>query len=145
MMYKRLFGTVLATAALALYLAPAAFSQMGMGRANRIYNPATETTVSGTVEEINTVQGRGGWAGIHLTLHTESGIIDVHVGPEAYLQKEHFTFAKGDEIDVTGSKVAYQGHDAIVAREIVKDGETLTLRDARGYPEWAGGWRGATK
>jgi hypothetical protein len=142
---RRLFGIVLAIAALSLYLAPTAYAQAGMGKAHRMYDPATETTVSGTIEEVHTIAGRGGWSGVHLTLKTEEGDFDVHVGPAAYVEKEHFTFAKGDEIEVTGSKVMYEEHDAIIAREIVKDGETLTLRDAHGYPEWAGRWRDTSK
>lgn len=136
---KRLFTAILAIAALALYLVPAASSQMGMRKAHRMYNPDTETTLTGTVEAINTVSGRHGWSGTHLTLKTESGeTYDVHLGPSAYVEKENFTFAEGDQVEVTGSKVTYKGKDAIVAREITKDGKTLTLRDAQGFPAWAG-------
>jgi DNA/RNA endonuclease YhcR with UshA esterase domain len=142
---RRFFSAILAIAALTLYLVPAAYAQAGMGKAHRMYDPTTETTISGTIEEVHTIAGRGGWSGLHLTLKTEDGEFDVHVGPAAYVEKEHFTFAKGDEIEVTGSKVMYEEHDAIIAREIVKDGETLTLRDAHGYPEWAGRWRDTSK
>lgn len=142
---KRLFGIILAIAAITLYLVPAGYAQAGMGKAHRIYDPTTETTVSGTVEEVHTIAGRGGWSGVHLTLKTEDGDFDVHVGPAAYIEKEHFTFTKGDNIEVTGSRVTYDEHDAIIAREIVKDEETLTLRDVHGYPEWAGHWRDTSK
>lgn len=145
MKLKRIFGIIIALAAFtALCLVPSASSQMnsGMGRAHRIYNPATETTVKGTVEAVRKVWGHRHWSGTHLTLKTESGTYDVHLGPSSFLKKKNFTFAKGDEIEVTGSKVMYRHRDAIVAREIVKDGETLTLRDAQGYPEWAGSGRG---
>ena len=143
----RLLLQAAAFAALTFSMAPLAFSQMGGGmgmgprRANRIYNPATETTVKGTVEEVKTFSGRGAWNGTHLTLKTKSGAFDVHLGPSAYIAKEGFKFAKGDQIEVTGSKVKYQGHDAIIAREVKMGGKTLTLRDAQGFPAWAGGRR----
>ncbi len=143
---KRFFGTIIALAALALCLAPAGFSQNNSkaAKAHRIYDPATETTVKGTVEAVRQVRRwrNRAWAGTHLTLKTESGTFDVHVGPSAYVEKQDFTFAKGDEIEVIGSKVTYKGKDAIVAREIMKDGKTLTLRDADGFPAWAHQRRG---
>ncbi len=112
---------------------------MGPGRGNRIYNPATETTIKGTVEDVKTFSGRCGWAGTHVTLKADSGTFDVHLGPSAYLQKENFKFAKGDQIEVTGSKVNFQGQEAIIAREVKLGGKVLTLRNAQGFPVWAGG------
>ena len=143
---KRFFGTIIALAALALCLAPAGSSQTNSetARGSSFYNLKTETTVKGTVEAVRKVRG---WrdrerAGTHLTLKTESGTFDVHVGPAAYLQKQDFTFAKGDKIEVTGSEINYHGRQAIIAREIIKNGKTLTLRDAQGFPAWAGQRRG---
>ena len=136
----RIFREFAATAALALCIAPLAFAQMGGGPGpgrHRIYNPATETTVKGTVEEVKTVAGRGAGTGLHLALKTESGILDIHLGPAAYLQKQNFQLAKGDQVEVTGSKVQFQGHDAIIAREVKKGDKVLTLRDANGFPAWS--------
>lgn len=117
----------------------ALYAQMGMGRRSRapVYNPSTETTVKGTVEEVRTVSGRRGWAGAHLTLKSDDKTMDVHVGPSWFLSQNNFTFAKGDEVEVIGSKVTYQKADALVAREIKKGGKTLTLRNADGYPVWS--------
>lgn len=139
---RRNFQALLIIVIAMAFAAPAAYSQgWGRGRRARIYNPATETTVRGTVANVKTTTGQRGWAGIHLDLKTLSGTFDVHVGPSAFLAAKHFTFAKGDRIQVTGSKVTLQGHEAIIAREIKKDGKVLTLRNAQGIPEWAGGPR----
>lgn len=133
-------------------MVPAAFSQMGAGRGmgqkpvNRLYDPTTEVTVKGTVDEVKTFSGRRGlWSGIHLALQTESGTFDVHLGPASYLKAEGFEFAKGDEAEVTGSKVRYQGQDSIIAREVKLNGKSLTLRDTQGVPKWSGGrgWKPA--
>ncbi len=141
------FGILLVAAAL-VCAAPSAYCQgmgPGMGRGmggGRMYNPKTETTVSGTVDQVNTISRGAGWGGTHLDLMTESGKLDVHVGPTRYVASQGFKFAKGDKIEVTGSKVTWQDHEAIIAREIKMGGKVLTLRNAQGIPEWAGGRRG---
>jgi hypothetical protein len=53
-----------------------------------------------------------------------------------------FSFAKGDQIEVLGSRVRVGATDALLAREVQKDGKTLVLRDANGIPKWSRGRRG---
>lgn len=114
---------------------PVALAQRGM----RNYDPSTETTVKGTVEEVKQVTGKHGWNGTHLLLKTEAGQLDVHVGPSSYVAGQGFTFAKGDQIEVLGSKVKMGSSEALIAREIKKGDKTLVLRNAQGIPEWSGG------
>lgn len=134
-------------AAVLLFLAgpPVAFAQAGMGQGRpgaRYYNPSTEVTVKGTVEQVREVTGRRrGWNGTHLTLRTAKETFDVHLGPSSFLAEKGFKFAKGDQIEVTGSKVKYNGAEALIARQVKKEGKTLVLRDARGIPEWSRGRR----
>ena len=109
----------------------------GMGMPN--YNPQTEVTVKGTVEDVQQQQGRHGWMGTHMLLKTDSGTMDVHVGPSDFVTKNNFSFAKGDAIEVIGSKVTIQDKEALLARQIVKEGKTLVLRNVQGIPEWSGG------
>ena len=52
--------------------------------------------------------------------------------------RKEFSFAKGDSIEVTGSKVTQGGTPYVIAREVIKDGTTLALRDKSGTPQWAG-------
>lgn len=111
--------------------------QPGQGRGGPRYDPATEATVSGIVREVKQVTGSRGWGGTHLTLDTDAGAIDVHLGPSTFLADKEFTFAKGDQIEVIGSKIKYQDADALIAREVKKAGKVLTLRDARGFPVWS--------
>jgi hypothetical protein len=134
---------VLVVIVLAWFAVPRGFAQTpaGAGRGRRMYNPATEVTVKGTVEEVNQVTGRRGWAGTHLTLKTDGGSLDVHLGPSSFMASKKFEIAKGDQIEVIGSKVSYQGHDGLVAREIRKGDQTLTVRDAQGIPLWSRGRR----
>ncbi len=108
----------------------------GSGKRGHNYDPKTETTIKGTVDDVQQLPGKGAATGTHLMLKTESGTVDVHVGPTSYLAKQQFSFAKGDQIEVTGSKI---GTDTIIAREIKKDGKALTLRDTQGIPAWSRG------
>jgi DNA/RNA endonuclease YhcR with UshA esterase domain len=123
-----------------LAVSVAALAQ-GPSPRRRRYDPKTEITVKGTVEDVQQYTGRHGMTGVHLILKTDSSTLDVHVGPSAYISQQHFSFAKGDSIEVVGSKITLRGTETLLAREITKDGKTLVLRDAQGIPQWAGGPR----
>jgi hypothetical protein len=124
-----------------LLAVPVLMAQAGMGggrsRGARNYNPATEVTVKGTVEEVTQTTGQRGWAGIHLTLKTDQGAYEVHVGPASYISAQQFAFAKGESVEVVGSKTNVGGQGVLIARQITKDGKTLTLRDEQGFPKWS--------
>jgi hypothetical protein len=104
----------------------------------RNYDPKSEVTLKGTVEEVKSFTGKGGWNATHLTFKADEKTFDVHLGPTAFLKQEGFEFAKGDEIEVIGSKVKFSGGEAIIAREVKKNDKTLTLRDSQGIPKWSG-------
>ncbi|MDA8174909.1 MAG: hypothetical protein M0018_10025 [Nitrospiraceae bacterium] len=114
----------------------------GMGSAyQRMYNPQTVETVSGVVESVEKFKPmRGMYSGIHLMVKTEKGVVPVHLGPDWYIDRQDVKFKKGDKVDVTGSKITFDGKPAIIAQQIKKDGGTLVLRNSAGIPEWAG-WR----
>ena len=114
-----------------------AFNAWSQTRGMRNYDPKTEMTVKGTVEEVQQQTGRRGWSGIHLVIKTDAGSIAAHVGPSSYVADKQFSFAKGDAVEILGSKVMMAGTEAIIAREITKDGKTLVLRNAQGIPEWS--------
>jgi hypothetical protein len=115
-----------------------ALAQKGKGQ--RQYNPATETTVTGTVEEVKKIPGpSGGPGGTHLMIKTAQGSLEVHLGPTSYLEGQQFAFAKGDQIEVIGSRVKIESADVVIAREVKKGGKSLTLRDAQGVPAWSKG------
>ncbi len=135
-----LMASLMAIGALVL---PLASAQMGPGPGGRarMYNPATETTLKGTVEEVKTIAGRRGWQGVHLTLKTEDKTLNVHLGPEAFLKEKGFSLAKGDQVEIVGSTITLKGGEALIAREVKKGGETLVLRNAQGIPQWSRGRR----
>ncbi len=138
---------------LALILAAnAAWAQPGMGQGsgqgrggragkayNRMFNPQTVETLSGDVVRLDkSTPGKRLDYGVHITLKTAKETIPVHLGPSWYLEKQGLTLASGDKVEVTGSRITYQGQPAIIAAEVKKGGQVLKLRDAAGVPAWAG-------
>lgn len=113
----------------------------GAGPGRRVFDPATVVTVSGAVEKVEKIP-RGGRDGVHLTLTTPEGSLQVHLGPGSYLERQKFEVAKGDQLEVTGSKVTIRGSPALIAQTVKKGDAVLTLRDAAGVPAWAGQGRG---
>lgn len=138
-MRRTSWSKLASTFLLTLMTMPLLAQGSGPGTATRQYDAKTEVTVKGTIEDVQQQTGKGGWKGTHLILKTESASVDVHVGPSSYIEQKQFVFAPGDTIKVVGSKVTITGHEAVVAREITKDGKTLVLRNAQGVPKWSGG------
>jgi hypothetical protein len=104
------------------------------------YDKSTEVTVKGTVEAVLVGHSgmRGMGMGTHLTFKTDSGDVDVHVGPGWWLTEQKIEFAKGDQLEVVGSSVTFNGEKALIAREITKGDRKIILRDANGIPVWSG-------
>ncbi|HKZ79081.1 MAG TPA: hypothetical protein VJ124_12325 [Pyrinomonadaceae bacterium] len=101
------------------------------------YDRTTEVTMRGTVEKVESQIGGMGWNGTHLVVRFEAETLKVLVGPSHYLAQKGFAFAVGDDVEVTGSKVKFEGHDILVTREIRKGDWWLTLRDKQGIPVWS--------
>jgi hypothetical protein len=78
--------------------------------------------------------------GVHLVVKTEKETISVHLGPGWYIENQDVKIAPKDRITVKGSRIMFEGKPAIIAAEVKKDDEVLTLRDASGFPAWSG-WR----
>ena len=107
--------------------------QMGMPR----YDPATELTLPGTITKVETHVGRMGWNGTHVVVRFDAETLTVHVGPSNYLAQQEFSFAVGEQVQVTGSRIKLEGEDVLIAREIKKGDKVLTLRNSEGIPAWS--------
>jgi hypothetical protein len=125
---------LLQLAAIAL-VATSAFSQ-----APPKYDAATETTVKGTVGELKLVPPTGGKPIAYLVTKTgpdkEKDTVQVFLCPKSFLDLMGIAFKTDEAIEVKGSKVKRDGADLILAREMVKGGETLTFRFPDGKPAW---------
>lgn len=109
------------------------------GNSARNYDPTTEATLTGTVQQVLQQAGKRGWNGTHLLVKTDQEIVSVHLGPSSYLQKQGLSFEIGDAVSVVGSRTMVGGKPVLVAREITSGSKTVVLRDAQGVPNWSRG------
>ncbi|SRR5579872_3870168 len=124
---------------LAAALAPtfaAAATQPGAGVPK--YDPATEKVFKGTVEEVRDRECPvSGGMGSHVVLKLEDGsTIEVHLATSKFVKTYDLTFNKGDQLEVTGSKVKFEGVDTIFAREVKRGNDVFVFRDQDGKPVW---------
>lgn len=158
---KKIVSIITAAAILGLFGGAGALAQqtaspqaqgmhgMGMMHAQPAYDPGTVETVSGKVVAVErtapkgrTMDGRmpGTRYGVHLVLKTGKETIPVHLGPAWYIENQAVKIAPKDRIEVKGSRIMFEGKPALVAAQVTKGSEVLTLRDANGVPVWIG-WR----
>lgn len=144
MRLKRLALSLLAIAALGAGFAGVADARdvHAFAIAQRYYNPATTTTVTGTIAEVVSPVPAQGGLGVHLTLNTAQGPVDVRLGPAWYVNALNLNLKAGDTVTVTGSRVPGQATPVIIAATITKNGQTATLRDQQGVPAWSGRGQG---
>jgi hypothetical protein len=111
------------------------------GPYSRIYDPKTVETIKGEIVAVEHVAPLKGMSeGVHVTLKTDKGDASVHLGPAWYLDNQEVQLAKGDRVEIRGSRVTLDSKPAVIAAEVKKGVETLTLRDPSGVPMWRG-WR----
>lgn len=135
---KTFLALAAASTLLALAFPGSAFAQRAMrgGYAGR-YNSQTVETVSGEVISVEKVAyGRRGYSGIHLVLKTDNGEIPVHLGPSWFIDRQSLKVVPHDVVEVTGSRVMYDGKPALIAAEVKKGNESLLLRTKEGLPLW---------
>ena len=124
---------------------------MGRGRGPRgwgpgdqyclMYKPDTAETISGEVLSVEKVAPRNEmFYGVHLMVKTGEKTVSVHLGPGWYIEDQGIVFEPKDIVEITGSKVTFDGEEAVIATEVKKGDETLKLRDKNGTPYWSG-WR----
>jgi hypothetical protein len=132
-------SVIVAAALAALALAvPALAAQHGdqMAMPGMSYDKATETTITGTIDNVVEVPGQQPMSGVHLVLSTAEGTVHVHAGPATYLAAKKVSFQKGDKVQVIGSRIKGEGFEAILARQVKRGSQTVVLRDATGKPLW---------
>jgi hypothetical protein len=104
------------------------------------YDATTEITVKGTVGELRLVPPTGGKPIAYLLTKTgpdkEKDMVQIFLCPKSFLDEMGIVFKPDEAIEVKGSKVKQSGTDLILAREMVKGGETLTFRFQDGKPAW---------
>ena len=109
----------------------------GNGKGPR-YDAAAETTLTGTIESIETLDVMC-HTGTHIIVKTNQGNIEVALGPAKFLNDQKFDLRRADQVQVVGAKTNTRNGEMFVARQITSGGKNLTLRDGQGMPVWPRG------
>jgi hypothetical protein len=105
--------------------------------ASRSYDPATEITTDGVITGVIATTGADGTVGVRLKVKTAGNIVmNVHLGPAMFIGMNDASFFAEDPVVVTGAFVSHDGDVALWARQVTKNGKTLTLRGPDGTPRW---------
>jgi len=108
---------------------------------NKMYDPKAVETISGEVTRVDRITpAKGMTGGVHMLVKTDKETVSVHLGPSWYIENQDVKIEPKDKVDVKGSRVTFGGKPALIASEVRKGNEVLTLRDEAGFPAWMA-WR----
>jgi hypothetical protein len=119
-----------------LKLAIVLLAASALAQAPPKYDPSTETKLKGAVAELKFLPPTGPKPVAYLAVKSGQDTVDVYLCPKKFLDDMGASFKAGDQVEVTGSKVKQDGADLILAREVVKGEDVLTLRFKDGKPAW---------
>ncbi len=102
------------------------------------YDVATEATFKGTIVDVSDrICPVSGGLGSHFVLKLSDGqSIEVHVGATKFVTAYDLVLHKGEQVEVVGAKVKFEGVDTIFVREVRRGNEVLVFRDKKGTPIW---------
>ena len=101
------------------------------------YDVSKEVTVKGTVQEVRQMPQDNV---TELVVKSGAKTVQVYLAPAEFLKEIDCWIKEGDEVEVVGAKAA--DSDEILARAVTFGNNTMTLRDPKGVPIWAG-WKPA--
>ncbi len=115
-------------------------STSALSQAQPKYDAATEATIKVTVTELKLVPPTGGKPLAYLETKSgpdkEKDAVHIFLCPKSFLDQMGIAFKPDEAIEVKGSKVKQDGADLILARELVKGGDTIIFRFPDGKPAW---------
>jgi hypothetical protein len=117
----------------ALVLSLSAGAQQKFPEKSQAYNLSRETSLQGTVVEYQSSSSVGP-SGAHVTVRTDSGTVDVHLGNARLLAASHISLVPGDRIRIIGENLMSSEGTQFLARILVKGNQQVTLRSIRGIP-----------
>jgi sporulation protein YlmC with PRC-barrel domain len=104
---------------------------------NRMFKKDSVQTFKGFVHELGAASPMPGMdEGAQLTIQTDRETLTVHMGPQWFMERQEYQFNKGEQIEVTGSRVEINGQPVVLATEIKRGKDTLRLREKNGRPCW---------
>ena len=100
------------------------------------YDLQSEMKIKGVIDSVNLLSVGTRKDFTELVIKTGDDSSHIYLCPKPFEEEMGISFAKGDQIAVTGSKVKQDASDVILARELVKGTDTLMFRDDKGKPVW---------
>lgn len=102
-----------------------------------VYSTSNEGVLQGVVQDVQEFYCPiSGDEGTHLLVKTADGTLQVHVAPARFLRDKKLSFSKGDQIEVVGSRIIYNGHEALIARTVIRGDQTVAFWEPNGKPMW---------
>lgn len=96
------------------------------------YDKAHEITLDGTIQAVVSRTAPGVPPGLHLMVAGTRGAVDAHLGP--YLSKEvKAALRSGAPVQIIGATARVDGKSYLLARQVIVDGRTITVRSANGF------------
>jgi len=135
---KTWYAVLLMGVLMAGFASTVAAQAAAAGKAVPKYDVASEVTSKGTIVDVSDRECPvSGGMGFHFNLKQADGqMIEVHVAASKYIKDNDMRLSKGDQIEVTGSKVKFEGVDTVFAREATRGNDTFVFRDKSGKPVW---------
>jgi len=98
------------------------------------YDASKELSVKGTVggHDEFACPASQGELGAHFILKTANGNYVVHLAPSRVMRSLHWEFPAGEQVEVVGAQVRYQGKPGLLAKTVTTDKEIYTFRDGNG-------------
>jgi sporulation protein YlmC with PRC-barrel domain len=108
------------------------------GRIQEHWNQGQQTTVSGTITNIDRQSPQKGVdEGLVITVQTADGEERlVHLGPAWYLEGQVAELQDGQQVQVQAREIAMEDRVVVLAQSVQFDRGTLALRDQQGRPVW---------
>lgn len=97
-----------------------------------IYDPARETTVVGTVQEVITKHTAGGPAGMLLVVAGPNGVVNAHLGPFVNAETKA-ALRVGEVVEIVGVTTHVREKEFFLVRELTVAGHTVEIRSAHGF------------
>ena len=100
------------------------------------YDLKTEVTIKGIVDDVRLVGADAKTKVTRLVVKSGAQVNEFFLCPQSFLDDMGVSYAKGDELEITGSKVKHDDQEEILVRKVVKGNDSLVLRDEKGKPYW---------
>jgi hypothetical protein len=107
------------------------------GKYDMSYDKYNIQTYVGKVSKIDTISpSREMSYGVFMVIKDNNNEYTVHLGPAWYIMYQDIGFGVGNEVEVKGCRVTFEGKEFVMASEINYKDKVLLLRDKEGLPNW---------